>query len=99
MKVWTHRLAEDFTSGRVKAHPNGVEAGDTVFTDLRKLKTYIRVDGREWYICELIIPRSELDASNHRYRTSMMTSKSKVMSKEGYKPANEFIAPTGVSRF
>jgi hypothetical protein len=56
---WKHHLSENFKNG-TPTHPNGVGVGGTVFTNYEKMIEYLKHDGRQWHIAEILLENEPL---------------------------------------
>lgn len=84
MTVWKHHIAEHFVSGKLPAHPNGGGVGGTVFLSRDQMLSYLKKDGRDWWVAELEVEANEIKIHPEcDYMADLLVNK---LSTEGFKP-------------
>ena len=58
MKAYKHHISENFTNGKTEIF-SGPAKGSTIFLDYDKMVEYLREDGREWHVCEIVVEKQE----------------------------------------
>lgn len=83
-KAWKHHIAATFLAGTSPTHPNGAGLGGTIFFDYEYMLSYLRKDGRSWFVAELELENTPVIFNF--LNTEMATIMQAYPSKEGFKP-------------
>ena len=77
MKAWKHQIAEHFEDGTLTtdAFP---ALGSTVFTNYEKMVSYLRKDGRRWYIAELEVNEEEIEPFKNGFMATIKVIKQPI---------------------